>query len=546
MTAVKAIFGWLLRQSFLLLLIVAALAFYQFAWPRLSDGSASQAAQAEWKSPAEVRAEIAAYQRSAIADTQAQQERLQQLAGPKLADAIATRKAERARTQRLLQEEEGLFASISPSAIIAREERKLRIRQLDLEIATLETAGLAEARRAALRVIALPGEAAIATAQRRCADANRQVRNFNALPLVEKFTRNQLTGDAERLTQAAKTNCSRLSQLREARARGLHQVAKAERSYSEAEDALQTKRAAAELALETYNPAVTQRTLRDLVVQGLLILLAIMAAPFTIRTLLYYCVAPAAERHGVIRISVPGDANAPIPLSDPSRVSLPITLEPGEELLVRQDYLQTSSSAGEKRTRWLLDYRHPVSSLATGLAFLTRIGGAGETTTVSAVRDPFAELTQVTLTHGAAVVLHPRGLVAVVQPEGKAMRITSHWRLGSISAWLTLQLRYMVFHGPGRLVVKGGRGIRVERAENGRVFGQDQLVGFGADLDYSVTRTETFAPYFFGRVTLFKDKVEQGGGVLIVEEAPLSVRSGSGVRRGMEGTFDAALKAFGL
>ncbi|MCK7502947.1 MAG: hypothetical protein MZV70_01815 [Desulfobacterales bacterium] len=32
----------------------------------------------------------------------------------------------------------------------------------------------------------------------------------------------------------------------------------------------------------------------------------------------------------------------------------------------------------------------------------------------------------------------------------RPMQITRHWRLGSLSAWLTLQLRYIVFHGPAK------------------------------------------------------------------------------------------------
>jgi hypothetical protein len=63
-------------------------------------------------------------------------------------------------------------------------------------------------------------------------------------------------------------------------------------------------------------------------------------------------------------------------------------------------------------------------------------------TTISAVRDPFAEVTVITLPEGAACVLHPRALAAVAHPIGRTVRITSHWRLLSLSAWLTLQLRY--------------------------------------------------------------------------------------------------------
>lgn len=278
---------------------------------------------------------------------------------------------------------------------------------------------------------------------------------------------------------------------------------------------------------------------------ALFILLGIIATPLLIRTVFYYVLAPIAERRAAIRIALPGTGEMPLPPTEPSRISIPVSLSPGEELLVRQDYLQTSPAEAEKATRWMLDYSHPLSSVATGLVFLTRLRGGGSTT-VSAVRDPFAELAQISLPSEASCVLHPRALVAVVQPVGETMRITSHWRLFSLNAWLTMQLRFMVFHGPGRLIVKGGRGVRIEPATAGRIFGQDQLIGFSADLAYSVTRTETFAPYLFGREQLFKDKVEDGSGVLVIEEAPLAGRKGGEVRRGLEGAFDAALKAFGL
>jgi hypothetical protein len=223
-----------------------------------------------------------------------------------------------------------------------------------------------------------------------------------------------------------------------------------------------------------------------------------------------------------------------------------VRLSKDEELLVRQGYLQSSSLEGDKATRWLLDWRHPLSSLASGLWFLTRIRGEGQVTIVSAVHDPFAEVASVSLPEGASCVLQPRALAAVATPLARPLRVTSHWRLFSLNAWLTLQLRYLVFHGPARLVLKGGRGVRLEQAEEGRMFGQDQLIGFSANLAYSVKRSETFWPYFLGREPLFKDRVEAGMGLLIIEEAPLAGRSGAAGRRGLEGALDASLKAVGL
>jgi len=187
-----------------------------------------------------------------------------------------------------------------------------------------------------------------------------------------------------------------------------------------------------------------------------------------------------------------------------------------------------------------------MASCLTGLAGLTSIRGEDQVTTVSAIHDPFSEVTELVIPAGGALVLLPRALVAVVQPIGRPMRISAHWRLFSLHAWLTLQFRYFVFHGPVRLVIRGGRGVRVERARRGSVFAQDQLVGFSTDLAYSVARAETFIPYLVGRESLLKDQVGEGEGVLVIEEAPLSLRGRVEAKHGLEGAFDAALKVVGL
>jgi hypothetical protein len=41
------------------------------------------------------------------------------------------------------------------------------------------------------------------------------------------------------------------------------------------------------------------------------------------------------------------------------------------------------------------------------------------------------------------------------------------------------------------------------------------------------------------------DRVEAGAGLLVIEEAPLAGRGGRG-KNGLEGAFDAVLKAFGM
>ena len=167
-------------------------------------------------------------------------------------------------------------------------------------------------------------------------------------------------------------------------------------------------------------------------------------------------------------------------------------------------------------------------------------------TTVSAVRDPFAEVTRLEIPVGAACVLQPRAIIGVVQSIAAPLRITSHWRLGKLNAWLTWQLRFLVFHGPADILLAGGRGVRVEPAEAGRSIGQDQLIGFSAGLSYSTGRTETFFPYFFGQVGLLKDRIAAGSGILIAEEAPRAGQAKTGIKRGLEGGLDAFLKVFGI
>jgi len=339
--------------------------------------------------------------------------------------------------------------------------------------------------------------------------------------------------------------------LRDARAKFDAQATNIEASLAATTDRLKTQVEADEAVLdgslrrkaEIFSERIN--LVRKLQAAAIL-LVGIIAMPYLVRLFFYWVLAPVAARRQSIRLQVPGRRGAAITLPERSTTSIGVRLGQDEELLVRQDYLQSTADAGEKAMRWLLDWRHPFSSIATGLTFLTRIRGDGTVTTVSAVRDPFAEVAVLSLPDGASCVLQPRSLAAVAQPIHRGLRITSHWRLTSLSAWLTLQLRYLVFHGPVRLVVKGGRGVRVERAEVGRLFGQDQLVGFSADLAYSVARTETFWPYFLGREQLFRDKVEAGDGLLIVEEAPMAGRDAAKVKRGLEGAMDAGLKVVGL
>lgn len=566
------VFGWLGRKAALYVALVAALALGTFVGPWVKQ---------LWVGQAEIRVRsqvLAAAARTLASERAAATSSFEQttraLRTTTVGQLDQRQRALNGERDRLAQVVNAarpawVLAVLDRHALMDVERKKLRMAVIDQELAAISAARNAAASNGA----SLLAQANVAAQDRQlsrlvaqCDAAGRSLGAFEQRwrwklrqwwdsdahkALVSR--KNSLCGKA----QQVKAGRNRMVQLAQARAAASRRAQEAFARAASDTDIIQhagvdlaseAKRAGGKLARGI--PARVrvwseQWKLAELLRTAAFALAVIIATPFLIRLFCYFVLAPLAMRRPAIRLRVPEGQGARITPSAPSATSVPVRLARGEELLVRQDYLQTSSHAGAKGTQWLLDWRKPVTSFLTGLTFLTRIRGEGETTTVSATRDGLAEVTILTLPEGASCVLQPRALAAVAQPIGRPLRITRHWRLGSLNAWLTLQLRYLVFHGPARLVLKGGRGVRVEAAEQGRAFGQDQLLGFSADLAYSVTRAETFWPYFLGREQLLKDRVMAGAGVLIVEEAPLSSRRGE-VRRGLEGMIDAGMKVFGL
>jgi uncharacterized protein (AIM24 family) len=278
------------------------------------------------------------------------------------------------------------------------------------------------------------------------------------------------------------------------------------------------------------------------------ILAMLILLPVLVKALFYFGLAPLAQRLPPVRIL--SDARAP-PLPSPSAVSQPLEIGPGEELLVHPDFVQSSSESAPKHTQWLLNPRLPFSSLASGMTALTciRPEHAGSTRVVVSPRlRPLDEIAVAELPAGTTLILQPRALAGVVKPLGVPVEITRHWRLASLHAWLTLQLRYLAFHGPCRLVVKGCRGVRAEQPEPGRprLVNQSATLGFSANLAYRNTRCETFVSYLRGQEDLFNDVFSDGPGWFLYEQMPAAERGGGIAGRGLEGLVDALLKAFGI
>lgn len=295
---------------------------------------------------------------------------------------------------------------------------------------------------------------------------------------------------------------------------------------------------------------------RDKIIPAIGILVGLIFSPLIIKALFYFVIAPFAARRPPVCIlpetnglitDVDGLSVKPHETQKVSSVSIPITLRTSEELLIHPEYLQSTPTNGKIRTKWLLDWAYPFTSMAAGMVALTQIAGVdGEAVVISSTNDPLSEVGVVTIPAGSSVVLQPHCLIGIVYQNGTPPRITKHWRLSSLHAWLTLQLRYLVFHGPVNIALKGCRGIRIEAADSRRVINQAATMGFSANLKYSTYRCETFSSYLLGEKELFNDSFSGESGYYIYEEMPHFGKKGGVTGRGLEGVTDSVLKVFGV
>lgn len=285
---------------------------------------------------------------------------------------------------------------------------------------------------------------------------------------------------------------------------------------------------------------------------ALLVLSAILV-PVAIKALFYFVLAPLASRIKPLSIARELHLDAGrrhlAPAGQPriSGVSQELSLQPGDTLLIHPAYLQSSPVGTRKNTQWLLDWSYPLTSLAAGMAALTRITSTRTAAlTVSASDDALLEVAVLRLPAGAALVLQPRALVGLMFHDAQKPSISSHWRLASAHAWLTLQLRFIVFRGPVTLIVHGTRGVRMEAAGHGRSISQAATLGFSTNVHYSTTRSETFIPYLRGQQALLNDRFDGENGVFLYEETPRHGKQPGKAGNFFEGFTDVILKVFGI
>lgn len=298
------------------------------------------------------------------------------------------------------------------------------------------------------------------------------------------------------------------------------------------------------------------QAVRPLIPVALGVLLGSWLVPLGIRALFYFVLAPAAEHLRPIVIGMPNGIgySSPAYASSPdhdgsliSAVSQRITLGPHEEMLIRPDYCQSQPVGVTMTTKVLFNWRHWLPSIASHMWMLKQLRTARPADiVVSSTVDPLDEIALLDIAPGQAFVLQARGLVGAVYKTGQRPRIRSHWRLATLHAWLTLQLRYLAFEGPATLIVKGCRGVRLENASTGRTISQDATLGFSANTVYSTVRAEPFIPYLRGKQALLYDKFAGHDAYYLYEEIPRNTRPGQQRHNPFEVLLDAGLKAFGI
>jgi len=287
--------------------------------------------------------------------------------------------------------------------------------------------------------------------------------------------------------------------------------------------------------------------IRAVLPMAIQVFIAAVLAKFGIKFLLYFVLAPRAA-HGRAICLMPNACSRQTAPSEPqSYISLSIPLSAEDELLVHHGYYHSASTGSQKAARWLLSYKAPMLSWLSGLINVTTVMTDSTCeVTLSAGKYTLEELLPLELQDGEAVSIRASHLVGVVKKRNAPLQITRHWRLMSLQAWLTLQLRYVVFHGPATLILKGCRGVRIEAADGERAIEQSATIGFSAHLNYGTTRTETFRPYLFGDSELLLDRFSGTNGIYIYEEMPTSSEPGGVTGRRIGGAFDALMKVVGL
>jgi hypothetical protein len=283
----------------------------------------------------------------------------------------------------------------------------------------------------------------------------------------------------------------------------------AERTKQTLADARRELRLAVDASLSPWNWLQRELFLVGPSLFGVVFL--VLVTPWLQRVFAYFAFMPLVERARAIQLV---ESSAGRIKAGSAERSLAVSLEPGEKCWARAEYVRPVE--GYTRSQWLFDWGAPFVSYAAGLSILTRIEVPADTsrrlvTTLSSPEHSDSYLIEVSLDGASGFVFHPRHLVAVIGE----VQLWTVWRVWSLHAWATGQLRYIAVRGTGRCVFEGFGDLVAATVDDSRQrIEQELVVAFDAGLEYGTARTETFLPYLLGRTPLVDD-VFTGRGIYL-------------------------------
>lgn len=278
----------------------------------------------------------------------------------------------------------------------------------------------------------------------------------------------------------------------------------------------------------------------------LTLILAIVFSPLA-RVICFYILAPLASRQSPIILGKAKSTDNDIGTLSNCSTSFTLHLQKGDSLLIHHDYAKTIPSLCRSTTQTILDKRSPITSFFSGLYNLLRIEPKEDVSLeISSGHDGLNELIYIGLENDAEIVIEPRSIVGVTLKEGQEVILRKIWAIGKLQSWLKGQFRYISIRGPLRLIIKGGRGVRVTPMDEELRIPSEYVIGFSTTLGYATDRTEAFGGYYSRKKPLLNDRFTGSNGVVIHQEANFGASSSDVKKGGLEGLMDGVLKAFGI
>ena len=375
-------------------------------------------------------------------------------------------------------------------------------------------------------------------------------------------TWDRITGDAQQ-----KANRERKTKLEETKAASIARVAALQTEYHRTtweRDGLEIALGKVDTQLRTIESKRSKvahylervwnyRVGRTTVKNWVLIALALyFLGPTAGKVALFFVLAPLITRGRPVRLA---ETMGEMPGVGLSSVSAEVTLLPGERLWVREKFLQASDEGLKRKTRFLPDWHLPFTWFASGLTELVEMRNRHLTReyvcTLSNQSNPHSELAVVILRPEVKMVIRPSFIAGAILADGQRLMVKRRWQLFRWQAWVTLQFRFLEFHGPCRLIIAGSRGVRaewlVDRAANpnpARRANQDATIGFTPNLNYQPARAETFWSYYRGMNPLFDD-LFSGQGLFLCQQVSAD-GDAKQARKFWSNVWSGALKVFGL